>query len=118
MTATKVRGIRLESDLKDESFMRFFTLVQDAAKDKGSVFFGWSPECHDGAVGDIWCEDLSGWLVPEAKADSFEALWQIQDEFIWSDEADEWQVFARWNEGPNHDVIIDFESPFLVSVDT
>ena len=36
MTATKVRGIRLESDLKDESFMRFFTLVQDAAKDKGS----------------------------------------------------------------------------------
>ncbi len=54
------RGIRAATDAADSDFMRFFSIVQDAAQGLGKTFFLSCAEAHDGAVGDIWCEDLSG----------------------------------------------------------
>lgn len=73
MAEVAPRGMLL-GDKDDREFSRFFRIVQAAAMASGCVFFLWSPECRDGAVGDVWCEDLSGWLVPLEEADSFEAL--------------------------------------------
>lgn len=109
-TSKLVRGIS-KDDEQDVDFVKFFRIVQKAASGAGCVFFLWSPECHDGPVGDIWCEDLSGWLIPEVDADAFERLWAARDDVIWDNEYNDVQAFARWSEGENHEVVIDFEFP-------
>lgn len=111
MAVQAVRGVRT-NDLEDEDFIRYFRIVQDAAAASGSVFFLWSPECHDGPVGDVWCEDLSGWLVPSGEADSFETLWLSRDPEIWDDRFDGMFAFARWSKGEAGGVVINFESPW------
>lgn len=108
MTAETIRGT-LTTDAEDQEFLRFFRIVQDAASAIDSVFFLWSPECHDGQVGDVWCEDLSGWLVPAADADDFERLWRARDPKIWEENLDALWAFVRWSEPQPGKVAIKFE---------
>ena len=79
MATPRRSGLRLDADLRDTEFVRYFSIVQDAAKRLGCVFYLWSPEARDGQVGDVWCEDLSGWLVPAHDADAFEDVWRNSD---------------------------------------
>lgn len=108
MTEGAIRGT-LTTAVEDPDFLRFFQIVQDAASSIGKVFFLWSPECHDGRVGDVLCEDLGGWLVPTADADDFERLWKVRDQRIWEEDLDALWSFARWSESPHGEVIIRFE---------
>ena len=59
----------------DERFLRFFSIVQEAAKSEGRVFFLDCGEGHDLTTDDIDCEDLSGWLVDSSDVDEFEPIW-------------------------------------------
>ena len=108
MTGNAIRGT-LTTDAEDLDFLRFFRIVQDAASAIGKVFFLWSPECHDGQVGDVWCEDLGGWLVPTAGADDFERLWLARDPRIWEENLEDLWAFARWSEPQPGKVAIRFE---------
>lgn len=110
MIGRQIRGTQTD-EREDAEFLRFFRIVQDAAEKLDSVFFLWSPECHDGQVGDVWCEDLSGWLVPSDEADAFESIWETHDQRIWSNEFNDWQSFARWSPDGDSGIRIEFEFP-------
>lgn len=111
MTDSLPKGIRARSDAEDLEFMRFFSIVQEHASRLGSTFFLWSAEAHDGLVADVWCEDLSGWLVPSGESGSFESLWLARDPRIWADEFDDFQVFARWSNDASGNISITFDHP-------
>ena len=59
-----------------EKFKNFFALVQEEVKKKDAIFFLESGDGRDFEYGDLDCADLCGWLVPEAEADEFEAIWK------------------------------------------
>lgn len=66
-----MQGLRMQ---ESEKFKKFFKLVQNAAKQKGFVFF---MDCGQGKVyenEDVECEDLCGWLVLEKDASEFNQL--------------------------------------------
>ena len=80
-----------------ERFKNFFALVQEEAQKKGAIFFLESGEGNHFDFGDLGCTDLFGWLIPEAEADEFEAIWRknphdLQALNDWYDES----CFVRW----------------------
>ncbi|MCQ2604551.1 MAG: hypothetical protein MJ215_05875 [Spirochaetia bacterium] len=90
MRELKTLGIRTP---ENDKFLRFFSMVQDAAKEKKSVFFLDSGEGNEITDDDINAEDLTGWLIPSDKADSFS---QIYTSFKELDKFDDFYVFVSW----------------------
>lgn len=91
----EMRGLRKQEDSK---FEKFFAIVQAAAKKEGCVFFADCGEGRELETEDLSGEDLSGWLIPEDKADQFEAY------FLDDDIPEEWHeliTFAIWRNGPD-----------------
>lgn len=92
----------------DKRFQRFFSIVQDAAKELGCVFFCWAGEGNELETDTMDGEDLSGWLVPKELSDEFEAQWEDGLESI-DDKFDKFDVFARWTADESGNVSIRFE---------
>jgi hypothetical protein len=101
------RGLRgFGSD--DERFVRFFSIVQDAASQEGCVFFCWAGEGNEIETDEFEGENLSGWLVPEGLADEFEGQWAAG--LGWAnDRFDRFVVFAVWSMDDSGTVSIRFE---------
>ncbi len=57
-----------------DKFLRFFTLVQEAAKEQGAIFFLETGDGHDFENDDLDGADLFGWVIQEAEADEFETI--------------------------------------------
>lgn len=100
-------GIRVKDDAEDEMFVRFFEVVQRAAKAQGCVFFCDSGECHYLINDKFDGEDLCGWLVPISEADEFNKrflAWEI------GIESDDYMRIAEWYGDENNPSIrfIDF----------
>lgn len=72
------------------SFERFFTLVQDKAKQRDAVFFLDFGECKDIAFNDLLIDDLCGWLIPVSKAKQFNSA------FSQGKSLDQWSDFITW----------------------
>lgn len=86
--------------------MRFFRIVQNAANEQGSIFFLWSPEARDGIIDGVVCEDLSGWLIPAKEANEFEKAWLLNNiDDVWDSKS----CFARWSQGSDESILINFE---------
>ena len=66
-------GLRTQESSKFESF---FSLVQKAARNEEAIFFLDTGEGRDIILPDMEGEDLSGWLIPTALADSFQREWK------------------------------------------
>ena len=80
-----------------DKFLRFFKLVQEAAKEQGGIFFLETGDGHDFENNEMEGEDLFGWLVPEAEADEFEAIWKKNPHDL--DALEAWEDvlgFAEW----------------------
>lgn len=80
-----------------EKFKNFFALVQEEVKKKDAIFFLESGDGRDFEYGDLDCADLCGWLVPEAEADEFEAIWKRNPHDL--DALEAWEDvlgFAEW----------------------
>ena len=90
-----MRGLRTQETSK---FVKFFAIVQDAAKNRGCVFFLDSGDGRDFETDIIEGEDLMGWLVPKEKAPDFEKEWNEGDV---SDEWSEFFVWAIWENSEN-----------------
>lgn len=60
-------------------FVKYFSMLQEKAAKYNCVFFGQCEEGHDGIFGDVDASSLSGWLIPEAEADEFEEIWDINN---------------------------------------
>ena len=77
-------GIRVEDDANDKKFMRFFDVIQRAAKEQGCVFFSYSGESHELINDKFDGEDLSGWLIPISEAEEFNKHfleWDVGEEY-------------------------------------
>lgn len=98
-------GLRTQRDNDDKEFCRFFEVVQQAASEQGCVFFLDTAECRMGTIGDIDCEELSGWLVPNEKVDDFKKVWEA-----WGDVDGDFNdlfCFTEWSDN-NGAVRIEF----------
>ena len=92
----------------EEKEINFFNLLQYSAKEHNAQFFIDTSEGHDLETPDLYCEDMSGWLIPLDKAEEFFADVQMGDE----NSLDKWQqffVFARWLES-DEGIKIEFDS--------
>ena len=103
---SKVLGLRFKKDADDARFVRFFNIVQDAARAQGKVFFLWCDEGNEIITDELDGGDMSGWLVDEADADRFDRIWRkstqdIPGEFEF--------VIARWHERQDGSIGIEFE---------
>lgn len=94
-------GLRTQGDINDKEFCRFFDIVQQAASDSGCVFFLDTAEGRMGAVGDVDCEELSGWLVPNEAVGRFVPVWES-----WGDVDGEFHDFFRFAEWDNDEGVV------------
>lgn len=96
-----MQGLRVQETSK---FEKFFSIVQDAAKKKNSVFFLDAGDGRDFETDTLEGEDLMGWLIPKEKLPAFEKEWQDGDV---SDDWSDFYVWAIWENTENP--IITFE---------
>jgi hypothetical protein len=82
-----MRGLRTQETNK---FKRFFSIVQDAAQKKNSVFFLDAGDGNDFETDNLEGENLMGWLIPEEKLSDFEKEWNK------GDVSDDWSDFYCW----------------------
>lgn len=82
-----MEGLRSQEKNK---FIKFFAIVQDAAKKKGCVFFLDAGDGREFETDTIEGEDLMGWLIPEEKVPDFTKEWEA------GDVSDEWSDFYKW----------------------
>lgn len=92
-----MRGLRTQESKK---FNRFFQMIQDEAAKIQSVFFADCGEGNDLVTDTLECEDMRGWLIPDAQADEFEKI------FLNSDVGDEWLDLMCWAEWEKQNDII------------
>ena len=90
-----MRGLRKQESKK---FEKFFEIVQSTAALQNSVFFLDAGEGRDFENSEMEGEDLSGWLVPNEKADEFEEFWSKNDV---SDDWSDMFGFAIWSDADN-----------------
>ena len=103
-----VIGIRFLRDAEDKKFMRFFGIVQNAAKELGKVFFLWTEEGNPLMTDELDGGDLSGWLVDAADAERFDAIWRESIDDL-PDELDDTFCFAKWSMYDSGNIGIRFE---------
>lgn len=89
-----MQGLRTQETSKFESF---FSIVQNAAHEKGCVFFLDSGDGRDFENDSFEGEDLMGWLIPKDKVSEFEKEWEM------GDVSDGWSDFFVWAVWENAD---------------
>ncbi len=88
-------GLRTQESSK---FNNFFSIVQNAAQNQGCVFFADAGDGRDFETDFLEGEDISGWLIPNEKADEFTPLWEAGDV---PDDWSEFFGFAIWENENN-----------------
>ena len=109
-----MQGLRTQ---ENDKFIRFFKLVQAEAAKKKAVFFA---DCGQGDVFEnkhIECEDMCGWLIPEAMAEEFTPLFMdnsekqhdFDDFYVFVDyKIDHGDIKIEFDEGTD-DFIVEFD---------
>jgi hypothetical protein len=87
-----MQGLRTQ---ENDKFLKFWDLVQTAAKEKNAIFFLDTGEGHDFETPDMEGECLSGWLVPVSRSAEFEKDWMKGSEFV-PPEFSDICLIAKW----------------------
>ena len=82
-----MKGLRKQ---ETDKFNKFFSIVQDTAEKKDSVFFLDAGDGRDFTTDTLEGEDLMGWLIPKDKLSDFEKEWET------GDVSDDWSDFYKW----------------------
>ncbi len=82
-----MQGLRTKENNK---FLKFFSIVQEKAKEQNSVFFMDFGQCDDIDFKDMELDTLFGWLIPNDKVDNFERV------YLTSKVDDRWNDFCVW----------------------
>ena len=64
---------------ESDKFIRFFEIVQAAAKKQGGVYYLDAGDGRDFENDEYEGEDLMGWLIPLEEVPKFEKEWNIGD---------------------------------------
>jgi hypothetical protein len=94
----------LTFEQKSENFTK---ILNEAANSYNCVFFEDCGEGNDLETDTLYCENVSGWLIPRDKEIAFSSLSTRKERF----EADEWGdcfVFAEWKKDET-DIVINFK---------
>ncbi len=105
-----VRERRVDMDNIIDSLRRedkFLDFVKEQALKMGKVFFINSGEGRDEIVGDMYVEDLSGWLIDKKDEKEFEEQWKNGIDNI-SSIFDKNFVFVIWRKD-NNKIQIEFK---------
>ncbi|WP_314951415.1 hypothetical protein [Lancefieldella parvula] len=91
-----ILGLRFEEDWSDKRFVKFFELVQKAAKKMGKVFFLDAGEDNVEITEQMEKSNLSGWLIAPSDIAEFVQAWQdrpsdLPDKFLDSMCVEEWK---------------------------
>lgn len=97
-----MQGLRTH---ENDSFNRYWGLIQESAAKRGCVFFGFAGEGRDFEQGNMEGEDFSGWLVPNECANDFETAWKGNLFSMFETDYD--FVFAEW-EKEGDEIIVSF----------
>ena len=91
----RFRGLLSNEDgtIRNEKFAMYFSIVDQAAKDRDCIFFISEADGHEFYEEDMEGDDLWGWLIPRESADEFEKLWAEGKE---NDEWDDYFLCAEW----------------------
>ena len=95
-------GLRENDPTVDERFLKYFSIVQSAAAERGSVFFLFCGEDHDLITDEIDCQDLSGWFIPEDDAEDFESKWRKSNWSALTEDQSDRMVTAVWSGTPEN----------------
>ena len=79
-----------------DKFICFFELIQQTALQQGKVFFAFAGEDRIFSTPSMEGEDMSGWLVPKAISDRFEADWSAYKRVIEMEQWADFFTFAIW----------------------
>ena len=98
---------------ESDKFIRFFEIVQAAAKKQGGVYYLDAGDGRDFENDEYEGEDLMGWLIPLEEVSKFEQEWNS------GDVSDEWSRFYTWAvwSAPDNPTI-KFESPSAMTVES
>ena len=97
-----MKGLRTQ---ETEKFNRFFSLIQEEAEKKNSVFFADAGDGNDFETPTMEGENMMGWLIPSEQAKEFEQVWKTSDvDDSWSD----FFVWAVWSKSKGN-INISFE---------
>ena len=97
-----MRGLRTT---ENEKTIKFFQIVQSAAAELNAVFFAYAAEDRIMETEELSGSDISGWLIPQDKADEFEKKFMAYDDL--EEWAEEFFLFAKW-ELVEGEIIINF----------
>lgn len=89
-----MRGLKRQ---EGNEFERFFSIVQDKAKENGAVFFLFAGEGNELDIDGMEMMDMSGWLVPESEANDFEIAWKQSKRQSDLDKWADFFTFANWS---------------------
>ena len=97
----KMQGLRTQESSK---FLEFFKMVQKRAKETEHIYFLDTGEGHELITDELDCEDLSGWLILNAKVKNFEKDFNDRKTDEWLD----FYAFSIWDKKED-EYIIRFE---------
>lgn len=98
---------------ESEKFIKYFELVQDAARLKNCVYYLDAGDGRDFENDLYEGEDLMGWLIPMDVVPQFEQEWNN------GDVSDEWSRFYTWAIWSTPDnPTVEFEHPSSMTVDS
>mgnify|MGYP000336521907 FL=1 len=91
-----MQGLRTQ---ENDSFLNYFELVQNKAKELGKVFFMESGEGDTKNFGRYECESLSGWLIDSNDVEEFQRSYLANSDI--PQKFDSCYCFADWKPDNN-----------------
>lgn len=91
-----MKGLRTQESKK---FVRYFSIVQNKALEKKSVFFLDSGDGKEFETDEMEGENLQGWLVPFERVEEFESKWLKKEE---DDKFIDFFCFVEWEKTENN----------------
>lgn len=79
-------GLRTQENVK---FVNFLKIIQNEAHKSNNTFFFDTQESVESLIGDYECSELSGWLVPNEKAEAFQREYEkfnddmLKGDYVW-----------------------------------
>ncbi|MBR6800279.1 MAG: hypothetical protein IKM61_00820 [Eubacteriaceae bacterium] len=98
-------GLRTRENIK---FIKYWQIVQSKAEELNCIYFIESGDGREYFGDEIEAEDVSGWLIPEEKADKFKQIWEEWSDEVYDDEWDEYYLFAEWETDEDNNLTINF----------
>lgn len=92
---------------ENDKFLAYWRIVQDAAAEKGKIFYLDAGQGYEEETETLDCEDCSGWLIDRAKKEEFEKFFHSDTGAV-PEEWDDDYVLAAW-EKKDGKIVITFE---------